>query len=78
MPSQYLGSHQALQSLVEPVVCPSTKLKGSSAICTKEALPSVEGILYRAGGCLDAVKCHMSTKALYLPPPTHLCDRVFR
>jgi hypothetical protein len=78
MPSQYLGSHQALQSLVEPVICSCTKPNGSSAICTKEAFPSGESILYRAGGCLDDAKCHMSTKALYLPPPTHLCDRGLR
>jgi len=76
MKSQYLHGINALQIAVKPVLCPCTKPKGSSAICTKQALSPVEAILYRAGGCLDAVKCHMSTKALYLPPPTHLCDRV--
>jgi hypothetical protein len=75
MPSQYRDSHQVHQGLVQPVICACTKPIGSSAICTKEALPPIGIALYRAGGCLDDAKCHMSTKALYLPPPTHLCDR---
>ena len=75
MTSQYPDDNNALQIAVEPVLMPSTKLKGSSAICTNEALPPGEGILYRAGGCLGDAKWRCSTKALHPPPPHTLAMR---
>jgi hypothetical protein len=75
MTSQYLHGNNALQIAVEPVLMPSTKLKGSSAICTKEALPPIGIALYRAGGCLDDANWRCSTKALHPPPPPTLAMR---